>query len=82
MELSGSSKSSRILVRKSCLLRPLFSALSLYVLVVEGHNQAVNFYSFANNIAIFRLPLNYLHVKAGVYYPDCSIQITLKITQR
>lgn len=85
-DLSGSSKSPRNLVRRSCLLRPLFSAfsaLSLHVVVVEGNNQAVNFYSFANNIAIFGLPLNYFSVivKARVYYPECSIQITLKITQ-
>lgn len=81
VDLSDSFKSPGNLVRKSRLLRPLFSVLSLYVVMVEGKNQAVTFNNFANNIAIFRLPLNYLNVIVRASYPDCSTQITFKITQ-
>lgn len=81
VDLSDSFKSPGNLVRKSRLLRPLFSVLSLYVVMVEGKNQAVTFNNFANNIAIFRLLLNYLNVIVRASYPDCSTQITFKITQ-
>lgn len=36
VDLNNSSKAPRNLVRKFCLPRPLFSALSLYVVEIEG----------------------------------------------